>query len=62
MGVIALGIAGLLTYIKTALPNIRPAIELKVEGTQEQIARGKYLAHSVRIAIRGVIGRSILNH
>jgi mono/diheme cytochrome c family protein len=51
IGILALGIAGLLTYVKTALPNVGPAPELKVEGTTEQIERGKYLAHSVAVCM-----------
>ena len=47
IGILALGIAGLLTYVKTSLPNVGSAPELKIQGTNEQIARGKYLAHSV---------------
>lgn len=50
-GVVVLGVAGLLTYVKTALPNVGPAPQLKIAGTKEQIARGKYLAHSVALCM-----------
>ncbi len=40
-----------LTYIKVALPNIRPAADLKIEYTPERIQRGKYLAQSVSVCM-----------
>ena len=51
LGVLTIGIAGLLIYVKTALPNVGSAPELKIEGTADQIARGKYLAHSVAVCM-----------
>jgi mono/diheme cytochrome c family protein len=45
------GIAGLLTYVKTALPNVGPPLNLKVEITPERIQRGKYLANSVAVCM-----------
>lgn len=51
IGVLALGIAGLLAYVKIALPDVGPAPVLKVEGTPKQIERGKYLAHSVAVCM-----------
>ncbi len=47
----ALGIAGLLTYVKLALPKVDPAIDLKVEMTPERIARGSYLANHVTVCM-----------
>ena len=44
-------IAGGLTYIKTALPNVGPAPDLTVEGTAEQVERGAYLAHHVMVCM-----------
>lgn len=44
-------VAGLLTYVKVALPDVGEAPELKVEGTQELIARGAYLANSVSVCM-----------
>jgi mono/diheme cytochrome c family protein len=40
-------IAGLLTYVKTTLPNVGAAPELKIEATPEMLERGEYLANHV---------------
>lgn len=40
-------IAGLLTYVKVALPNVGEAPDLKIEATPEMLARGEYLANNV---------------
>lgn len=40
-------IAALLTYVKTALPDVGEAEDLKIEYTAERIERGRYLANSV---------------
>lgn len=45
------GIAGLLAYVKFALPKVDPATNLKVEATPERIARGKYLANHVNVCM-----------
>ncbi|MES2701107.1 MAG: c-type cytochrome [Bacteroidota bacterium] len=45
--VIVLIVAGLITYVKTALPDVGNAEDLKVERTPERIERGRYLANSV---------------
>lgn len=44
-------IAGLLTYVKVALPKVGPAENLTVERTPERIARGKYLANNVMVCM-----------
>jgi hypothetical protein len=44
-------IAGALTYIKAALPNVGDPPDLKVDATTERIARGKYLANSVNVCM-----------
>jgi mono/diheme cytochrome c family protein len=44
-------VIGLLTYVKTFLPNVGPAPELKVEITSEKVERGKYLANHVMLCI-----------
>lgn len=44
-------VSGLLAYVKTALPNVGPAPELKVEKTTAQLERGKYLANHVAVCI-----------
>jgi len=49
--VIIVGVAGLLIYVKTALPNVGPAPDLKVERTPERIERGRYLANSVTVCM-----------
>ena len=50
--VIALvAIGALLTYVKTALPNVGQAEDLKIDYTPERIARGQYLANSVNVCM-----------
>ena len=44
-------LAGSLTYIKLALPNVGPAPDLTVERTPERVARGEYLANHVAVCI-----------
>ena len=44
-------IGGLITYVKTALPNVGDAPDLKVEITPERLERGKYLATSVCVCV-----------
>ncbi len=48
---IILGVIGMLTYVKTALPNVGEPEDLKVERTEERIERGKYLANSVCVCM-----------
>ncbi len=43
--------AGLVTYVKTALPNVGAAPELKVERTPERIERGKYIANHITLCV-----------
>ena len=43
--------AGLITYIKTALPNVGAAPDLKVERTADRIERGKYIANNVTLCV-----------
>ena len=42
-------IAGLLAFVKTALPNVGPAPKLTIKATPEIVERGKYLANSVNV-------------
>jgi hypothetical protein len=49
--VLILLIAGLLIYVKVALPNVGPAPQLTVESTPEKIERGRYLANSVTVCM-----------
>ncbi len=43
--------AGVLVYVKSALPNVGPAPEVTVEKTTAQIERGRYLANNVAVCI-----------
>lgn len=49
--VILAGIGGLLAYVKTALPKVADAPDLKIEVTPERIERGAYLANNVMLCI-----------
>lgn len=44
-------VAGLLTYVKVALPNVGPAEEIKIDYTQERIQRGEYLANNISVCM-----------
>ncbi|MGN6646615.1 MAG: c-type cytochrome [Cytophaga sp.] len=44
-------IAGLLTFVKTALPNVGPVPKLTIKATPEMVQRGKYLANSVNVCM-----------
>jgi mono/diheme cytochrome c family protein len=50
LAVIAIA-AGLLVYVKTALPNVGAAPDLKVDNSPESIQRGRYLANGVTVCI-----------
>lgn len=41
----------LLAYLKTELPNVGEAEDIKIEPTPERIARGKYLANCVTVCV-----------
>lgn len=49
--VLVIVIGGLITYVKTALPNVGEAPALTVERTPERIERGRYLANNVSMCI-----------
>lgn len=49
--VLVLVVAGLLTYVKTALPDVGEPENLTIEYTPERIERGRYLANSVMVCI-----------
>src|SRR5688572_29960540 len=49
--VLIVAVVGLIAYIKTALPNVGEAEEVKIEYTPERIARGEYLANAVNICM-----------
>lgn len=48
---LVVAVAGLLTYVKAALPNVGQAPDLKIEYTAERVARGEYLATSVTVCM-----------
>jgi mono/diheme cytochrome c family protein len=45
--ILVVAVAGLLIYVKTALPDVGPPPDIKVEITPERFERGKYLANHV---------------
>jgi mono/diheme cytochrome c family protein len=48
LGILIIAVAGLLAYVTTALPKVKPADEtLKIEATPARLARGEYLAKHV---------------
>jgi mono/diheme cytochrome c family protein len=49
--VIVVFFAGILLYIKIALPNVGRARDIKVEATPERIVRGEYFAKHVTVCI-----------
>jgi mono/diheme cytochrome c family protein len=49
--VVVIVIAGLLTYVKLALPDVGEAEDLKIDYTAERIERGRYLANSVTVCM-----------
>ncbi len=49
--ILIVGVAALLTYVKTALPNVGAAEDIKIDYTPERLARGKYLANSVNVCM-----------
>lgn len=51
LAVLVIAITGLLTYISTALPNVEPAPDLKIELTDERIKKGEYLANTVYVCM-----------
>jgi cytochrome c553 len=48
---IIIGIAGLLTYVKTALPDVGAPPNLKVDQSPDHIKRGEYLANHVSLCV-----------
>lgn len=49
--IVVLAIASLLTYVKTALPDVGDAPDMKIVSTPEMIARGEYLANHVMLCV-----------
>ena len=50
-GLLLMAIVIIITYLFTALPDAGPVPEISVEGTAQQIERGKYLANNVSVCI-----------
>ncbi len=46
-----LALAGLLAYVKVALPDVGEAEDLSIDYTNERIERGRYLANSVTVCM-----------
>src|SRR5688500_10436877 len=51
LGIIILFIVGAGFYVKTFLPDVGPAPDMKIVSTPEKIAHGKYLANHVMICM-----------
>ena len=51
LGLVILGIAGILGYVKTALPKVSSPPDLKVELNPERIKHGEYLANHVSLCM-----------
>lgn len=51
LGVIVFGIVAGVIYLYAAFPSVGPPPEITVEGTEQQIERGKYLAEHVAVCI-----------
>src|SRR5665213_847923 len=49
--IIVVGVAGIMIYVKEALPDVGPAPEMKVVSTPQRVERGRYLANSVTICM-----------
>jgi mono/diheme cytochrome c family protein len=49
--VLLIGIIGLLTYVKLALPNVGSPEDIKIEPTAARVERGRYLANSVSLCM-----------
>lgn len=48
---VVVAIAAVAVYVKTALPNVGAAPDIKVDITPQRVARGNYLANSVTICM-----------
>lgn len=48
---IVVAVAGIILYVRNALPDVGDAPDLKVELTRERIERGRYLANSVTVCM-----------
>ena len=51
VALIIIAVASLLTYVKAALPKVKPAPDMKVNATPEMVKRGQYLATRVCLCV-----------
>lgn len=51
VAVVILAVAAGIGYLKLALPNVGPAIDIKVDMSPDHVERGKYLANHVAVCI-----------
>ena len=49
--ILIVAVAGIVTYIKTALPDVGAAQNIKVEITPARLERGKYIANHVAVCV-----------
>lgn len=51
LAILVVGVAALLAYVKTALPDVGEPEQITIENREELIDRGRYLAHSVMVCM-----------
>jgi hypothetical protein len=51
LAILVLAVVAFITYVKTALPDVGEAADLKIEATPERIERGRYLANAVNLCM-----------
>lgn len=51
VGILVLALAGVITYVKLALPDVGEAPTLQIEVTPERVERGRYLANAVTVCM-----------
>src|SRR5690606_23018027 len=49
--ILALAVAGLISYVKFALPDVGEAPALQIEVTPDRVERGRYLANAVAVCM-----------
>ena len=51
IAIIIVAVAGLLVYVKTAMPNVGAAPDIKVDATPGRVKHGEYLANHVTVCV-----------
>lgn len=51
VAILIIAVAGLLTYVKVALPDVGPPEDLAIDYTSQRIERGRYLANHVNVCM-----------